>query len=133
MADRRQYMKDYYQRTRKDQLRRRKERYDQNKTAQSLSNRQYKAKVINEAKQLLGNRCQLCGSRERLEFCHVVYRKKMKVNNVFRNAQDALKSPDDFLLLCEDCHQHPERHLKAYIEMRAIEHGQSVIEQRCST
>ena len=77
-----------------------------------------------EAKEKLGGKCQLCGSVENLEFAHLWYddyeiedRRSCKEHIV---AFEVLKKPEKFLLLCEDCHHHPEKWLKQLIDLKRL-------------
>ncbi len=74
---------------------------------------------------LLGGVCQVCGGTDRLEFAHLDY-VPGEANNVelyfgigiaafFRLAKE---KPWRFLLLCRNCHRHPEHHLLELIELR---------------
>lgn len=71
------------------------------------------------AKEKLGGVCQLCGSSEKLHFAHVYYPKKRKYRqDTYSSALDALKFEGSVLLLCKECHNHPEKYLKELIDLR---------------
>jgi len=79
-------------------------------------NRERRERRIVEAINLLGGKCQLCGKTENLEFCHISYTQKNQVSDL---AWAVLREPDTFLLLCQECHLHPEKWLKELIDIKA--------------
>lgn len=76
------------------------------------------------ARQLLGGICQLCSAGEDLHFAHVAYGAKNPHRSALQTAREVIKHPDRFLLLCRDCHFHPEKYLKELLEQRRAEKGQ---------
>ena len=83
-----------------------------------LRNKTRAREVKDKARQLLGGCCQLCGTTNNLHFAHVKYHRKKRASS-HQVATDVFRYPDDFLLLCEDCHRHPEPYLKQLIEQRS--------------
>ena len=83
------YQREYDKRNKEkkreyDKLRRKKKNYKKIKRIQKYSSQHHFPKLI---KQIC--KCQLCGSRERLEIHHKRYTKKL----------------DDCMLLCQECHK----------------------------
>lgn len=66
-----------------------------------------------KAIQFLGGKCMLCDDKTNLVFAHLHYKRGRKRYLRFMN--EVLEHPDDFLLLCNDCHIHPERWLSLLI------------------
>ncbi len=75
-------------------------------------------KIMTESREYLGGRCQLCGSTNNLQFCHIIYAQKFK-RDTLAAARDVIQHPERYLLLCKECHIHPEKYLKELIDMRA--------------
>lgn len=71
------------------------------------------------AVQLLGGKCQCCGSTTSLHLAHLVYtRKRGKGDSGLMTARQAIVAPSHFLLLCVNCHFHPEALLAELIWRR---------------
>ncbi len=63
----------------------------------------------------------MCGSEERLEFGHLSYPADygQMWKDQYSLCLQVQKNPENFLLLCYECHRHPEKHLKELIELKA--------------
>jgi len=84
-----------------------------------LSVREAVRKKIKLAIEKLGGVCQLCWVSDNLEFAHVYYpSKRKKHTGTYAAALDALQFEGSVLLLCKECHDHPERYLKELIDLR---------------
>lgn len=66
----------------------------------------------------------MCGSTEGLQFAHVFYYPDETRHSRKRNHDglfiEITKEPSRFLLLCLDCHRHPEPYLQELIEVRLL-------------
>lgn len=87
---------------------------------------------LTAARAAMGGKCQLCGAVEDLEFAHLYYtdketrqRQVCKRGDNVKCATEILKEGGNrFLLLCYECHHHPEPYLKLLID------NQSLLESR---
>jgi len=67
--------------------------------------RQYIRSLRERALKLLGGRCVRCRSGEDLELHHRWYSPESAVDNQqYRRIREALENPDQFDLLCRNCH-----------------------------
>jgi hypothetical protein len=81
--------------------------------------RQSQNNTIECAREKLGGICQLCKTKEKLEFAHVYYPdKRVKHSGTYAAAMDALEFDGSVILLCKKCHDHPEKYLKELIDLR---------------
>lgn len=78
-------------------------------------------RVVQAARDLLGGACQLCGAANNLHFAHLYYLPGERQQGSRNNADRVLRTPERFLLLCADCHYHPEKYLKEVIDRRLAE------------
>lgn len=117
--DRREYHREY--RRRPEVQIKMQDYYLSNKERIVVYTRRYKRLALQRAKDLLGGRCQMCGSTERLEFAHLSYPEdyNRKNNDSYSRQLRVIKNPENFLLLCYECHRHPEKYLKELIELKA--------------
>lgn len=81
--------------------------------------KQARKQLINLALEKLGGVCQLCKAKDDLQFAHIFYPNKRKGRRgYYASARDALKFEGSVLLLCKECHNHPEKYLKELIDLR---------------
>lgn len=76
-------------------------------------------KVLQEEKVKHGGKCELCDSKENLEFHHQFETKlKGRGRGLPNRASDIRKNPLAYLLLCRPCHkaQHPDRFPVSVVE-----------------
>ena len=82
----------------------------------------YPHKLREEMIEKLGSKCMTCGSTENLQFAHIYYKKPRRPGeggHGHLTIYEVAKHPEDFLLLCKGCHDHPEPIIREYIELIA--------------
>lgn len=97
----------------------RRARWRRKKSMMLAEHREWSRSTRLKAIAALGNKCMLCGAGEQLHLAHLSYATKRTRSDSGRaTAREALKDLSRFLLLCKDCHFHPEKYLKELIERR---------------
>lgn len=98
---RNEYNRAYRERNREQTRLQQRGYYAKNRKARLENTRKWKAKLREELKQELGDKCRICGRRRERYFYHEIHGK----NHVRSNPNYILQHKEDFVPLCGLCHR----------------------------